>query len=1448
MQVSGRHRVGEHAGGAVAWVGWFGVWGAVGFLAGAAHAVEISELMYHPPRDVAGELTDTTGEFLELHHGGGASIDLTGWAFDRGITYVFPPGSVIGPGGYVVLARDPAAFSVLHGLPGVYGPYEGALSNEGERLRLLDEAGRVRLDFRYGVGGDWPAAAAGAGHSMVLAAAGADPGSPRNWRASRWVGGSPGLADPDETSGGAETFLVPQDAVARYFKGWREPSGGTTGWTAPGFELDGDWLEGQGGFGYSNDPAELAAIRTVLSDMRNNYVSVYARYGFVLSAADPGRMEALMARVTYDDGYVLYLNGVRVAAVNVTGAPPAFDTLANSSTDYLPEEHDLTAHRGLLREGLNVLAIQGHNGLLGGSSDFVLAPELWARWAPERSEEERLRRVRINEFLANSEGEMDWVELYNPDDDPVDLSGVWLSDRPWELARYALPAGTAVPGRGFLVLHQADFEFGLSSEGEAIFLTEPGLSFVVDGYAYGPQRRGVSLGRHPDGGWSWYELDPPSPGVGNAPRRLRPVIINELMYHAPGGARDDYLELWNSGEEDVDLSGWRFEGIQFEFPAGVGLPAGGLLVLADQPPSAARTYGLPEGVLWRYRGSLSNSGERVTLLDAADVVVDTVAYRDRAPWPVTPDGLGASLERSCVSDRFDDPADWRASPLDAPTPLRPNTAVDCVPQPPVPVVINEIMYRPYAELDDERRTEFIELFNHGLEAVELTGWGLSGDVRFQFPAGAVLGPGEYLLLAWDPERVVGLYGLEAARVLGPYSPGLSNGGGRVVLYGADGRVVDAVRYDDDFPWPSLADGHGRVEGVGRSLERRLPAGSSADPANWDVSLEDAPTPLARNHRWTAILPPTVVALEVTPAEVTPADTPVVRATLAGARGYSAVRIEYWVDDAELENEGVVSRGMQLVVNGDEDEEEDGERVWECLMPALPANSIVRYRVSVMGAGGWDVVSPRPDADVYGWHGYFVDPGVGTALPGGVYHLFLSSSNWRLLHDSTAAGRVSGSQPNPTWNLQVPAVFVAEGVVHDVTVRHQGSRWNRNGGSTIAFGCASHRTDGQAQVRSWRIRFPSHRNHRGSDVLILQKQSGWPQRVSFEMFRMAGVPVPRTSWARLRINGCDYNNAVYEIERPGTDLARQWFGEVGDMFKSVGFTGDEGPWSWGDERLIQGSRNGFTQSQRYKHTYDRKTLGWKSDLGDTRADLVEPLVEGLHAARAAGPVALRGYLAEHFDVDLTLRYISTINYVGTFDDMFQNHFLYRKAEDGKWCVFPWDMDNTLGGAFGEATAHPFRGVDESRFGWVGNREGWWNRLKDSFFIAYPLEFQAMFHHLNNRVYSPAQMRPVVGALAAERGLGTSQVNGLMDHVQRRHDYLNQMLQVPDGAPHLTVRPLAGETVALSWSFEHFGWRLESASRLDGVWAPVTEPVVSRVTGHVVQLRVLGQRQFYRLARL
>lgn len=182
-----------------------GMWSALNertFVSVAPVPLRISEIMYNPvtatPAEIAqGFIDGDYFEFLEFHNTGSSPIDLDGARFTSGLTHTFPP-CVIPAGGYLVLAKNPAAYTARHGsaYPAV-GPYEGNLSNLGERIRLENSSNQTLIDFTFS--DTWHPLSDDGGHSLVASDTHGNPDSPDTaaaWRASSNPGGSPGRADP----------------------------------------------------------------------------------------------------------------------------------------------------------------------------------------------------------------------------------------------------------------------------------------------------------------------------------------------------------------------------------------------------------------------------------------------------------------------------------------------------------------------------------------------------------------------------------------------------------------------------------------------------------------------------------------------------------------------------------------------------------------------------------------------------------------------------------------------------------------------------------------------------------------------------------------------------------------------------------------------------------------------------------------------------------------------------------------------------------------------------------------------------------------------------------------------------------------------------------------------------------------------------------------------------
>ncbi len=127
----------------------------------------------------------------------------------------------------------------------------------------------------------------------------------------------------------------------------------------------------------------------------------------------------------------------------------------------------------------------------------------------------------INEFMASNDftvtdqdGEYDdWIELYNNSSSSIDIGGYGLSDDLTDLTLYTFPAGTTLPGQGYLVVwadkdltqngYHADFK--ISSSGETIYLSDAN-QVLIDSVAFGAQNTDVTYGRYPNGTGNFQEL------------------------------------------------------------------------------------------------------------------------------------------------------------------------------------------------------------------------------------------------------------------------------------------------------------------------------------------------------------------------------------------------------------------------------------------------------------------------------------------------------------------------------------------------------------------------------------------------------------------------------------------------------------------------------------------------------------------------------------------------------------------------------------------------------------------------------------------------------------------------------------------------------------------------------------------------------------------------------
>lgn len=274
------------------------------------------------------------------------------------------------------------------------------------------------------------------------------------------------------------------------------------------------------------------------------------------------------------------------------------------------------------------------------------------------------RQVVLNELMARAgaAGPPPFVELFNRGRQAVDLAGCRLGyDR--LNPSYVFPPGTTLAAGGFLHLTTAELRFPLRADAETIFLRSPvGASdggAVIDAVRFEVTAPGVSHGRSADGTDEYYTLSAPTPGASNAPPQPADIVFNELMYNPLSDDNDhEFIELHNVSGNPVNLTGWRITGgVEFNFPAGTQIPAGGYLVVAGNATRLRSIYPnlSAANCVGDFQGNLSGSGERL-VLERPEVItdnagprttfapVDEVDYRTGGQWGYWADGGGSSLE------------------------------------------------------------------------------------------------------------------------------------------------------------------------------------------------------------------------------------------------------------------------------------------------------------------------------------------------------------------------------------------------------------------------------------------------------------------------------------------------------------------------------------------------------------------------------------------------------------------------------------------------------------------------------------------------------------------------------------------------------------------------------------------------------------------------------------
>ncbi|MBR4840376.1 MAG: CotH kinase family protein [Paludibacteraceae bacterium] len=342
------------------------------------------------------------------------------------------------------------------------------------------------------------------------------------------------------------------------------------------------WKQGSGSFGI-NSKVITPTVKLVDGDSVH-YITSYYRAKFKVS--DLTEFDSLLAKVTYDDGVVIYLNGKEVKRYNM---PKGTVTYGTFTPDYLNDEvASFFISKKDLVEGENVIAAEVHqydansadmtfaltlSGVQSSSSTSPNANEIFEGSLTgdlemtavySKNSNAPIPMLQLNEVCASNNSASgnsdeygnypDWIEIYNAGTTDCDLAGMYLSDNRDKLEKSQFPYGSKStiikPGEHKIIyadnsvwrgaLH-ADFKISAAGGFLALSYNKQDKVVVLDSIKLSSMEANDSYGREFDGSaWTVFSECEGSSLVtfGSA----NPEKCEESL--GPGVGVDDYIGVW----------------------------------------------------------------------------------------------------------------------------------------------------------------------------------------------------------------------------------------------------------------------------------------------------------------------------------------------------------------------------------------------------------------------------------------------------------------------------------------------------------------------------------------------------------------------------------------------------------------------------------------------------------------------------------------------------------------------------------------------------------------------------------------------------------------------------------------------------------------------------------------------------------------------------------------
>lgn len=283
------------------------------------------------------------------------------------------------------------------------------------------------------------------------------------------------------------------------------------------------------------------------------------------------------------------------------------------------------------------------------------------------------------------------------------------------------------------------------------------------------------------------------------------ITISEINYHPEASVNaGNWLELWNYGMADVNISGWKLRDADFlhvfTFPENTWLNANARLVIAvdtalfqTQHPDVLNYTG-PLGF------GLNNEDETILLINLQNTIVQEINYTDGLPWPIGADGYGRTMELNNPAIDINIPSNWFDGCIGG-SPGLPYTPCDDN------IIISEINYNSGPAYNG---MDWVEVYNISSTAVDISGWkfmddSLGIDHEIIIPDGYILNANDRLVFIQNETAFNTTYP-DISNYIGSFNFDLSDNGEWIRIYDSAGILMNSINFDDFSPWPLAADG------------------------------------------------------------------------------------------------------------------------------------------------------------------------------------------------------------------------------------------------------------------------------------------------------------------------------------------------------------------------------------------------------------------------------------------------------------------------------------------------------------------------------------------------------------------------------------------------------------------------------------------------------------------